>query len=787
MATNGLHDVQTMEHTMRMFQEDLMRAEKASKGTAENFTQLAWQIKYGQKNIRDYIGESIKLKGFMKEAAEALVSKPEEVRKRIAGWKDSLSQAAFELQKQEDILSRIRKNATRKRAIQMEEVAAAHQLLDEQHRHLKLEQSRLELTERMHGVTGKALAAEFLLGKIMVDSVRRSGQLNDAVMHANSLSKERYALTDKIWQVQAKTGASLDNMLAASRALTSVWPKMRNDFQSTLEVMVEMEEGLGVSYENSAEMARVFEISLKTSAREVADRIAVIANSTSLMADEATRFSTEIGKALRLLGPGNTGGVKDVAGYVTMMAARMKDVGGDANEIVKMFSEMTKGTQQAFMLRSLARVGSPGALKTQPGAQAAVENIGRLIDKIVTAAPGTMAYVAQLEAASQIMGTSVETVRLYRDMLEKSRQPLDEHAKLEARWREQVENANKAIGRLRESFVALIQRAFVPLMPIITHTLGALAKIVSFLASNRIAVWAATTAIVIGVAKAVYSLTRLTIALMRVTAASMAAARAESLRSTAQMSLPGIGGKAGRIETLSKFLGKPGALFTVLRTGLFTPIGQLAKTFGWLGPGLAVLAAGAAGYGLGTLIQKAWPNNWIAQLAYKIGEAVYSKSTASTANLRHGDKAVWEIMADIRKAIVKGNEAEAFQIFQQGKYRVKGLETEKGAQAYIDRFVRTMAETREQIGLSSVTVGEKETLKNDKRLIELTQEQVKLTGGAQQLMRDVERQRKSETDRKLQDERTREMINYVQYRLQADNAGPTKVTLTPGGAFKITY
>src|SRR5208283_300319 len=332
--------VNQMQRGMRLFTEDLKRAEASSKGVAKNITELGWQIKYGQRNFMEYIGQSISLEdkrfSILKEVSGAIMHTNKEITDSISAHEDSLHVYKTLLEDVESKYSKI-KNAS---LFDFKDVNEGRKLVAQEESMIALEQKRFKLKQSVEGITGKQLAVEFMMYKGFSEALKRSSEINESIISSNSYWKVRREISDQIYTVQAKTGASMQQMLSASKALTSVWPKGRTDLQSTLEVMVQMEQGLGVSYENSAQLARVFEISLKTPVREVADQIAIIANSTSLTADEATRFATEIGKAMRILGAGGDQ-AKEITKYVEVMAARMKDAGGDSQAVVEAFKLMT--------------------------------------------------------------------------------------------------------------------------------------------------------------------------------------------------------------------------------------------------------------------------------------------------------------------------------------------------------------------------------------------------------------------------------------------------------------
>lgn len=769
MATDAERSIDMMTKSLGMFADHFQKSEKASKGVATNVAQLATQLRGTPKTMAEVLGEVIKLPKPLRDLSHALITPHIEINKAIDARRDSLKAAQDILQdfKHQMMTSPIAASMVKTAYAQKKayELAVADQA-----QLLKLEMTRLTVKEGIEKISGKEVGAEYLLIRGLIEAVRRSGEVNQALIQANSLSTARQTLTEDIYETQIATGASLQTMLGAAKALTTVWPKNRDDFKSTLEIVVQMEQGLGVSFEHSAELARTFQIGLKMPVREVADQIAIIANSTSLAADEATRFAIEIGKAIRLLGPGAAPGAREVTGYVTAMAARMKDVGGDASDIIKMFTEMQRGTAQGFMLRGLAGV-TPAALGTQGGAQAAFQSIGRVINMMVSARPGTAAFAAQVEAASQALNMSTDSVVMYRRMLEEAKKPLDEHAKLQQRWSEQVTNANMSLHRIRESFIALVQRALLPIMPRISEILGAIADFISWLGKSKVALYA-TGAILIGITvKATMSLYRLSAALLSVAVNSELAARIQAARGIAG-GVEG-GGILGKILIQLPWLGRiHGVMVRIL--GFLGTIGRFLVS----PPVLAVMIAGAVGYAVGSVINHFLPT----QLKRAIGEGLYNifnkQQYAQIGYAKSGQRNAWEIMGDVRRAALRGQMDEASRIFEEGKYKVAGLQTEKGAQAYLDMFRDTMAEVRERMALSTVTVKEKQTLENDQRMIELTEKQLSNSDEYLKNVRAFEQRQAARADAERARAEKQRMIDEAHFRMMPGNM-PQKGSATP--------
>lgn len=596
----------------------------------------------------------------------------------------------------------------------------------------------LPMAEALENITGKRLSFESLFIRGFKEAIARSGEMNRSLIDANSELSERRDLVDKVWQTMSVTGASQQEINEAAKALIPVWKGFHTNFNDTLQVMVEMKEGLGVSYENSAQLARVFETNLKTPVREVADQITAIKNSTSLAADEATRFAVEIGKSLRLLGPGAIqGSAAKVTGYVTMMAGRMKDVGGDAEDVVKLFSEMTKGTEQGIRLRGMVGVGSPGQVGTQPGADAAFAGVQRLINTLVRSAPGTTLYTQQVETASQKLGISALAVEYWYKMIAKSNEPLSENQKLQDAWRAQMELSNGAFAQVKDSIIALIQRGFTPLLPLVQGTMNIIARFVNGIAENEATAVIAIGAVFFGLGKFIWTLGRLTKKLWEASAASEFFGRTKGL---SPGGLPGSLGNAPSVG-MAKLLG----------FYLTKPLGLIAKVMGpsGLAAGIAgaVAVSATVGWSVGRMIDKKWPDNWIHRVASETaGETQKAAQTHNALLVRSKvqDMSASQFAANIRQAYYRGGAAGAQEYFNQQSYRVKGLETGAGVAGLKERAAEAIKEAQARMDTLNVTPNAKEAKERDERDSEAQQMLVKLAQNELTFVQDVQRKRVQE-------------------------------------------
>jgi oligoribonuclease (3'-5' exoribonuclease) len=755
MAADEQRNLHELTRSVHVMMEDWKRIEHSTGGTAEHLTDLIYKIKFGQRSTLEYLGQAIKLENHpkLREVGNALYSDKKQLITALEELRDKQKQSNLEVAIQRNQVERWRASFDPILKMQKAALKTARKHAAVDKINIAYVENLISLKNRLNAITGKELSVEFILIKAFKSAVEYSGQINAALIAGNSDLDTRYKLTEQVLEVQVKTGVSSQHLLNSAKALTSVWPKMRSDFGSTLEVMVQMEDGLGVSVENSAQLARVFEINLKTQVRDVADRITVIANSTSLLADEATRFATEIGRGLRLLGEGGARQAKEVAGYVTMLAGRMKDAGGDAEEIVKLFKEMTTGTSQGFMLRGMAGVRQPGSLGSEAGAQQAMQGIGRMIDRIVTAAPRTAAFSAQLEAASQMLGISTDSVVLYRKMLQEANKPLDEHAKLQERWREQVTVANEAFNRLTGALHALIQRSLGPLLPIVAEGLGGLATTISFIASHGVTLAAATVLMTAAVGYTIRSFILLAYQLQITAASSLKAAAAERARSGITAATGGLG--------LAGAVGK-----------LATSLSGLVARFSPYALALAI------GYAIGTAINTIFPKT-MASFGEHLYKIFHGTTTASLLKPGQG-VSQYQFMGDVRKVMARQGIEAAGEYFKKHLYEVnnRALVRKEGVQSLLNQFNETAAQYRENIGLRSVTSAEKQTLENDRKLIEQQRQVVKNTGDSAQLMKKVESDRAQENLRKSQTQLQELIQRNVNTNLNIDWNMPTKLNLT---------
>lgn len=487
----------------------------------------------------------------------------------------------------------------------------------------KNRQLLLNLEDKKKGLIEKWTALEKshavlivpLYYKLFEKMLSHSREMNKQLMDSNAGFWKRWDLLNDIYDVQVATGNEFADMGKAASSLIHYGLQLDSNFKDTLETVVKMEEGLGISYETSAKMARTWQVGLKVSTRDVADSLARMAGNIALSTEEMAKFSTQIGIAMMALGPGMKGSLVGANEQILKMAGAMNKVGGSQEEIIKLYETMTKGTAEGFQMRAFAGVSDPRQLKTQQGVDQAMQGISRYIDSIVRSSEGTATYLAELESASQILGMSAASIIKFKEAMLKSNTALDKDMDLQARWLKQTGEAGEAWKKLKNSLMAVLQQGFMPVLAIFSLIARALTWVIQAAAKFEPVMWGVKVVIVavsVYAAVAAVSLGLFALSLRKV-------ARDAAL---AKLGLDvGIGGTGGFFtKAYWKGLWTELNLIRSVKTGLpippalpgtmAAPAAGFASSFmGFMrlmarfaGP---IVGAAAAGVAIGTLIQKA--------------------------------------------------------------------------------------------------------------------------------------------------------------------------------------
>ena len=538
---------------------------------------------------------------------------------------------------------------------------------------LEGQESKLRLQYEWHKLVNlKSLQAVALMFK---DTWAAHRTFNAALLEANAnLDKRRGLITDT-FGVQIKLGASTDTMRGAVGALTKYGFDLRGTYKDLVQYVVQMKEGLGVSEEESVQLARVFGISLKMDVKAVADTITSIVNWTSLAADEATRFSQEIGRGIMNIA--GFGGKGDIRGAMGLTAA-LKDVGGDPAEMAKMFRTMSGGSTQGVMLRGMAGITAGQML----GGKSWAEGLDRFIKGIVQSKKGTESYTIEVEQAAQILGTTTDTVQRWSAALAESNKPITESQKLQDRWKEQIKGTSEGWNRLVVSVQALYRKGLTPLIPLFQKFVGLVTELVDALA--RIPSWVLTVGALSGAVTGVRGIGKwFGAGLSRLGFLASAKAAGGDL---AQSLSPGISGGP--------------AAAGLARTGLFGSTTRAAMSVPHVALATAVFGTF---WTLGRALDRAWPNNWVHTLAVEVGtetvgrmdkRVVYARTAEADSLTTRWNKVIEKAMKTGDTTHLNEDLAEAVAGSNLPKFLASG---QMGAAGYVRAISRQVQDTHDQL------------------------------------------------------------------------------------------
>lgn len=453
--------------------------------------------------------------------------------------------------------------------------------------------------------------ASFVLDKTR-DLLAMSHEYNAALMQANTNVENRFGLIGKTLNVQRELGISTHSMAESVQALVEYGHDLNPAFQSNLKVVSMLKEGLGVSARTGAQLVTIFTKQMREGAEKVGDVIATIAQQTGLAAERAAEFAIEIGRSLRLLGAGGSPEASGVTRFITGLAGRIHEMGGNAGAVVQMFKQMSGGTAQAFFMRGFAGI-RPGALGTETGAEAAMRGLAGRMNAIITAPEKTEAFLAQVQAVSEMTGMAADDIIDFREAMSSLKKPVTEAQALQRAYNEQSALLGKSFSQLREAVQALIMKGMLPIMPYVTKTVEWLAGVARSLASWEPLVPIVAVVIPAAAGVAVVSLTRLGWAITKF-----------ALQSKAAEDILGTGG----LGNIRKIL-TTGGLKGLLRT----PAWGAGSIGGFAGFAAGVGAAGlglSIGAAIGTFMDKKIPDNLLSQWAKGFFDWVYDNKSAQT-------------------------------------------------------------------------------------------------------------------------------------------------------------
>lgn len=529
--------------------ENMVRSEKAAHGLTGIFGQLSKSVAAGELYSR--ILTNVIERSVVYQRITQAISK-ENLNRNILAERELLLRRDIRLLEQEE----------RNAAGYMRELWGVR-LAQERGMLSNLEKQKVLAKVVEEAGTARIRTAQFLIS-LTADLYARQRQFNQNLIEANSTFAHRNELMQRTLMLQTQSGISFANATSAARALVHYGMDTEATFEANLEIVSKMEQGLGVSVNESARLASVVERQVKGSFEGVARTIAQIVEDTALAGDEAARLSLNISTALGRLRPGlGAAGLPEVLRLVGRYEGALKEVGGASGALTQLLTQMT--TPEGIVGAGALGV-NPEFLATAQGVQTVMDRFGAYGQMLVGQSQGWERQM-RLQALAQQFNVSADQANQLMLAIKRANEQQMGAISLQDRWKQQLNATNSGLSRLGNSLLGLIQTGLLPVVNLIGFLTNKLADFVEAALQFKPVVYVLGTGLTVAAIAATASLWGVARALWGV---AVAGARSSGLA--------GLAGGAGGI-----LQGTLGALVTGLRLVFLTPLGLIIGALVGLG------------------------------------------------------------------------------------------------------------------------------------------------------------------------------------------------------------
>lgn len=533
-----------MAETLKSFGEGVERVMNHTKSIDHHMTHTAVSVGNIVKSLFGYALIQKGLESLMHNSTWG---------KRLALSLDTAKMSATELYKQQHAAQRAYDEANASRQMrfalgQLNVKQAAAEKVELKHQ-LDLLTSQLKFRTQLAQI-GKAeliLSGAFLASlasayKVFTDTGR-------ILVESNATLGDRLQLTRSILNTSRLLGTDVQQSVEAARDLVDYGYDLDANFQSTLKLVMQMKDGLGLSTKLGAELAVVYDRQLRGSARDVADSIARLVNDTSVAADEAGRLAINIGRAVGLLRPGISADLGAVTELVGRYEGALKRLGGQFGGFEQLLTKMT--TPEGMLQAGVLGVNNPEFIKSK-------EATKQVIDSFADYAKGFLGNTQGWERAlrvqtlAEMFGTTAQQVNLMIRAVEEANQQRQTSITVEQRYKDQVFASAEVFNRLKNSIIALGQQAVLPLIEGVTGVLKPIADWVGKIQEIPGIVVTAAVVMAGGAVLAITQIYRLSAALYTMATAAYMSAVAVRQRAAAEFIGPMLPGAAGGTSALAR-------------------------------------------------------------------------------------------------------------------------------------------------------------------------------------------------------------------------------------------
>jgi hypothetical protein len=390
---------------------------------------------------------------------------------------------------------------------------------------------------------------------LAIDLYLKTREFNQNLIEANASAMHRWVLLRETLITQAQLGISFAGITKSAAALVHYGMDTEKTFTENLRLVSQMEQGLGVSVNASAQLASIVERQIKGSFTEVAHVVAQIVDDTALAGDEAVRLATNIATAMGRLRPGiSAQGLPEVVKLVGRYEAALKEVGGAPGAFQQLITSLTT---PGGIVGAGALGVSPEFLATSQGVQNVMDRFSKFGDMLVGQSQGWERQF-RLQMLADVFGTSADSANQMLIAIQRANQQQMGNISLQDRWRDQLHATNAGIARLGNSLLALTQGGLYPVVKAFGWVTNRLADLLEVLMRSRTVVYTVSVALGLGFFVLIGRMWSLVRALWAVVASATAAATAQARLAATQTATAAAGAAGG--------LGKFGFLAGILPT-----------------------------------------------------------------------------------------------------------------------------------------------------------------------------------------------------------------------------
>ena len=408
-------------------------------------------------------------------------------------------------------------------------------------------------------------------------------RFNQDLIEANASWKHRSELLRETLLLQTQLGIGFEQATQAARALVHYGMDAETSFGANVRLVAQMEQGLGVSVNQSAQLASIVERQLKGSFESIAHVIAQIVDDTALAGDEAMRLANTIATAMGRLRPGlGAAGLPEVVRLVGRYESALKEVGGQAGGFQQLLTQLT--TPEGMVGAGALGV-NPDFLATEQGVQMVMDRFAQYGNRMLGQSAGWERQM-RLKLLAEQFNISADAANQMLIAAKRASEQQIGSISAQDRWRNQLHATDQGIHRMTNSLMGLLQGALYPFVFVAGAIANKIADVVeSILAYKNLALTLAGV-LAVGVGYLGYRMFKLGVKMWGVVLSSKAVEVAMTRLAAVQAAIAGTSTAKTALNLGARLFAAPTelagwrSLFTGITGGLLPSLQGQAKVAG---------------------------------------------------------------------------------------------------------------------------------------------------------------------------------------------------------------